>query len=35
MLRDAGMTVGVVYPEHHSLRRLSPAAVREALLRPK
>jgi glycosyltransferase involved in cell wall biosynthesis len=27
MLRDAGMTVGVVYPEHHSLRRLSPAAV--------
>ncbi len=27
MLREAGMTVGVVYPEHHSLRRLSPAAI--------
>jgi len=28
MLRDAGMTVGVVYPEHHSLRHLSLSAVR-------
>jgi glycosyltransferase involved in cell wall biosynthesis len=27
MLQEAGMTVGVVYPEHHSLRHLSPAAV--------
>jgi len=28
MLQDAGMTVGVVYPEHHSLRHLSLSAMR-------